>query len=230
MFFWGGIDPPDGRELFCTGPKKIYLVGIGFFAISYLTYGIALPGCFECYIWILTTYEHMLIISSGRGMEERRGRDTSGELTPCLRQLGGGMFMEEERFYCDSVELQRRKHGNYDTGVCQCGVKEKICRSPEGKGPGFCPTLHRAGPILQASEEYAKSEISKFAKEASIQEAECYINRNLKPYVLHPAKPRVQETCEFAQKMGYKRLGIAFCAGLHQEALSLTAYLRVSRL
>lgn len=107
-------------------------------------------------------------------------------------------------------------------GCAKCGVKEKICRSPEGKGPAFCPTLHRAGPILQASEEYAKSEISKFAKEASVQEAECYINRNLKPYVLHPAKPRVQETCEFAQKMGYKRLGIAFCGGLHQEALSLT--------
>jgi uncharacterized metal-binding protein len=107
-------------------------------------------------------------------------------------------------------------------GCAKCGVKEKICRSPEGQGPAFCPTLYRTGPILQASEEYAKSEISKFAKEASIQEAECYINRNLKPYVLHPAKPRVQETCEFAQKMGYKRLGIAFCGGLHKEALSLT--------
>jgi uncharacterized metal-binding protein len=45
------------------------------------------------------------------------------------------------------------------------------------------------------------------------------------PYVLHPVKPRVQETCEFAQKMGYKKLGIAFCGGLHEEALSLTRIL-----
>ena len=36
--------------------------------------------------------------------------------------------------------------------------------------------------------------------------------------MLHPTKPRVQEICEFAHKMGYKRLGIAFCAGLHPEA------------
>ena len=107
----------------------------------------------------------------------------------------------------------------------KCGVKNRICRSPGGQGPAFCPTLHRTGPILEAFKEYGKAEISKFAKEASIQEAECYINRNLKPYIMHPIKPRVQETCEFAQKMGYKRLGIAFCAGLHQEALSLNRIL-----
>ena len=104
----------------------------------------------------------------------------------------------------------------------KCGVKEKICLSLEGQGPTFCPTLYQTGTIQQASQEYGKSEISEFAKEASIQEAECYINRNVKPYVMHPTKTRVQETCEFAQKMGYKRLGVAFCSGLHKEALSLT--------
>ena len=107
----------------------------------------------------------------------------------------------------------------------KCGVKNKICRSPEGRGPDFCPTLHRKEPIAKANEEYTKPDILKFAREASIQEAECYINRGVKPYVLHPTKPRVQETCEFAQKMGYRKLGIAFCAGLHSEALSLTQIL-----
>ncbi len=104
----------------------------------------------------------------------------------------------------------------------KCGIKEKICRFPEGQSPAFCPTLHQTGTIEQASQEYGKSGISEFAKKASIQEAECYINRNVKPFVMHPTKTRVQETCEFAQKMGYKRLGIAFCAGLPQEALSLS--------
>ena len=104
----------------------------------------------------------------------------------------------------------------------KCGVKEKMCQFPEGQGPAFCPTLYRTGTIEQASQEYGKPEVSEFAKEASIQEAECYINRNVKPFVMHPTKTRVQETCEFAQKMGYERLGIAFCAGLHKEALSLS--------
>lgn len=107
----------------------------------------------------------------------------------------------------------------------KCGVKNKICRSPEGQGPTFCPTLHRKESIARANEEYTKPDILKFAREASVQEAECYINRGVIPYVFHPTKPRVQETCEFAQKMGYRKIGIAFCAGLHSEALSLTQIL-----
>jgi len=112
----------------------------------------------------------------------------------------------------------------------KCGIKNKICRSPEGQGPAFCPTLHRKEVIGKATKEYAKPDILKFAYQASVQEAECYINRDVKPYVLHPTKPRVQEVCEFAQKMGYERLGIAFCSGLHSEALSLTQILEAQGL
>jgi uncharacterized metal-binding protein len=107
----------------------------------------------------------------------------------------------------------------------KCGIKNKICRSPEGQGPAFCPTLHQKEVIGKATDEYAKPDILKFAYQASVQEAECYINRGVKPYVLHPTKPRVQEICEFAKKMGYRKLGIAFCAGLHSEALSLNQIL-----
>jgi uncharacterized metal-binding protein len=109
----------------------------------------------------------------------------------------------------------------------KCGIKDKICRSPEGQGPTFCPTLHRKEAVGKANEEYAKPDVFKFAHEASVQEAECYVNRDVKPYVLHPTKPRVQEVCEFAQKMGYKKLGMAFCSALHSEALSLAQILEV---
>jgi uncharacterized metal-binding protein len=106
-----------------------------------------------------------------------------------------------------------------------CGIKEKICRSPEGQGPAFCPTLHKKEAVEKANKEYAKPAIVKFAHEASLQEAECYFNRDVKPFVPHPTKPRVQEVCEFAQKMGYKKLGMAFCSALHSEALSLNRIL-----
>jgi uncharacterized metal-binding protein len=79
--------------------------------------------------------------------------------------------------------------------------------------------------IGKANEEYVRSDIFKFAHEASIQEAECYIERDVKPFVPRPTKPRVQEICEFAQKMGYKKLGMAFCSALHSEALSLAQIL-----
>jgi uncharacterized metal-binding protein len=131
------------------------------------------------------------------------------------RSSGGGVlnFIQEDPM--QSVKPECAK----------CGIKNKICMSPEGQEPAFCPTLHRKEVIAKANEEYTKPDILKFAREASIQEGECYINRGVKPYVLHPAKPRVQEICEFAQKMGYRRLGITFCAGLHGEALSLTRIL-----
>jgi uncharacterized metal-binding protein len=78
-----------------------------------------------------------------------------------------------------------------------------------------------APTIARIVEEYAKPEVLEFARQASIQEGECYTDRGVHPYVLHPIKTRVQETWEFARRMGYRRLGVAFCAGLHQEARTL---------
>ena len=108
---------------------------------------------------------------------------------------------------------------------CRVPYQDKICRSPNGQGPAFCPTLQRKELVEKAKAEYAKAEIREFARQASIQEGECYAERNRKPYVLHPVKPRVQETCEFAQKMGYKSLGIAFCSALILEARFLSQIL-----
>lgn len=100
-----------------------------------------------------------------------------------------------------------------------CSVKKRICGNPDGTGPKFCPTLCSPKEILQETlKEYKKEKIHEFARQSSIQEAECYSNRDVKPYVLRPTKPRVQEIIEFAKKMRYKRLGIAFCAGLKHEA------------
>ena len=106
-----------------------------------------------------------------------------------------------------------------------CGVKDRVCESKNGKGPDFCPTKNRKKSIERAKEEYQKPEVSEFARMASIQEGECYLNRHIKPFVIHPLKPRIQEICEFAIKMGYKKLGIAFCSALHSEAHTLARIL-----
>ena len=102
-----------------------------------------------------------------------------------------------------------------------CGMKDKACRSPEGQAPPFCPAVLDAASIAWARQQYANPGVSEFARQASIQEGECYVDRGTRPYVLHPTKTRIQETCEFARKMGYRRLGVAFCAGLHDEARAL---------
>ena len=106
-----------------------------------------------------------------------------------------------------------------------CSVKERVCRVKNGKGPESCPTKNYQDIIEAALKEYQKPEIQEFARMASIQESECYSNRHIQPYVLHPVKPRVQEICEFAQKMGYHKLGIAFCGGLHPEAKAFSRIL-----
>jgi uncharacterized metal-binding protein len=108
---------------------------------------------------------------------------------------------------------------------CRIPYQDKICQSPKGQGPASCPTLYRTEWVEKASAEYAKPEILEFARKASIQEGECYAERDRRPYVLHPVKPRVQETCEFAKKMGYKKLGIAFCSALILEARFLSQIL-----
>jgi len=108
----------------------------------------------------------------------------------------------------------------------KCSIKDRICRAEGGKGPESCPTINYSKTIERTIKEYDKPEIHEFARMASIQESECYTNRHIQPYVLHPVKPRVQEICEFARKMGYHKLGISFCAGLQPEARTLTKILK----
>ena len=107
----------------------------------------------------------------------------------------------------------------------KCPVEDKICLVEDGKGPKFCPTKNYRKTIERTMREYEKSQVREFARLASIQEAECYTNRHIQPYVLHPVKPRVQETCEFSKKMGYRKLGVAFCSGLPFEAQALARIL-----
>lgn len=98
-------------------------------------------------------------------------------------------------------------------------VKNRICRDKEnGTAPAFCSTTLYPNAIEQASHEYEKPAIHEFARQASRQEAECYIDRETVPSYKYPIKPRLQEIIEFARKMGYQKLGVAFCGGLHKEA------------
>jgi len=109
-----------------------------------------------------------------------------------------------------------------------CNVKRdaRVCITADGTGARGCPTLLREEVLLGAVHEYEEPEPREFARQASIQEAECYANRHQTPYVLQPSKTRMVEVCEFAEKMGYGRLGMAFCAGLVKEAEVIEGILR----
>jgi uncharacterized metal-binding protein len=98
-----------------------------------------------------------------------------------------------------------------------CNVETKICWSKEGNGPKFCPTKTKGKELQAALEKYEDPETMRFARAASLQEAECYVRREEKPFVRRPTKTRVEEIIEFAKKMGFRKLGVAFCAGLFAE-------------
>jgi uncharacterized metal-binding protein len=101
-----------------------------------------------------------------------------------------------------------------------CGrpVARRICFSEAGVGSRGCPTLAQKSVLEEANREYEQPEVREFARQASIQEGECYANRHERPYVMQPTKTRIVEIIEFARRMGYRRLGLAFCLGLIKEA------------
>lgn len=90
------------------------------------------------------------------------------------------------------------------------------------KAPDFCPVKLNTVAIERAWDEYQKDDVLHFAQQASIQEFECYetINGQKTTRI-----PRIEETIQFANKMGYKKLGMVFCGGLANEALTLNQIL-----
>jgi uncharacterized metal-binding protein len=101
---------------------------------------------------------------------------------------------------------------------CEIIPPKKICFSSQGVGSKGCPTLLNKKTLTDAVKQYEKPQTKEFARQASRQEGECYANRHQRPYVMQPTKTRIVEILEFAHKMGYKRLGLAFCIGLAKEA------------
>ncbi len=124
--------------------------------------------------------------------------------------------------------MKDERHSEKSPSCASCKIKapERICFDQNGKGQAGCPTLARKRVLDAANAEYDVSGVRRFALEASRQEAEAYANREQRPYVMQPTKTRLQEICEFAARMGYQRLGLAFCIGLAEEARVVDRVLR----
>jgi uncharacterized metal-binding protein len=105
-----------------------------------------------------------------------------------------------------------------DCAACDLPTFDRACVAEAGKSSKGCPTFSRKRVLEEANKEYEAAAVLEFARQASMQEAECYANRHERPYVMQPTKTRIVEICEFAKKMGYTRLGLAFCLGLAKEA------------
>ena len=87
----------------------------------------------------------------------------------------------------------------------QCAIE--ACRSGQlDKMPKNCP-MHDPDFFEQVLTEYFKPENHDFFVASAATEA-----------IGYGRWPRLREVMEFSRRMGYTKLGLAFCAGLHREA------------
>ena len=106
-------------------------------------------------------------------------------------------------------------------GRALCGSAPMDEHSPDDL-PGFCP-MRTSGEIVKRSvERYREKEISDIYLPATITEGEAYETVRGNTMAV---RPRVKELIEFARLTGAGKIGIAFCAGLRDEAGRLTKIL-----
>jgi len=110
--------------------------------------------------------------------------------------------------------------------ACPFRTEERLCRIPDGRAPKDCSTTIYEAQISQAVQKMEQQkDLMEFARQAALQEAACYGESPYDPAKRMPLKPRILEIIEFARRMDYRRLGLAFCIGLKNEAAALDTIL-----
>ncbi len=90
---------------------------------------------------------------------------------------------------------------------CAKCVKFACYTNQPDDGPPYCPAKKAPEVIEQAIKAGQEATTRAFARMASLQEFECYMHL---PEGRTPRNPRVEEVAQFAKKMNYNKLGIAF--------------------
>lgn len=88
-----------------------------------------------------------------------------------------------------------------DLNCAMCGIK--ACKNNIENAPNGCPSLNK--DMKELVKEYGTEENIKIAQVSAILSCQ-------------KGKTRIEETMEFANRCGYKKLGLAFCNALSNEA------------
>jgi len=103
-----------------------------------------------------------------------------------------------------------------DPRCAYCPEAIRACRVGESaeRGPGYCPTNVDPDGIEAAAAKYHAAEIRRIAQVSAVVEAAGYCKWT-----------RVEEICEFAKRMGYRKIGIATCISFVDHAKILSRIL-----
>jgi uncharacterized metal-binding protein len=103
--------------------------------------------------------------------------------------------------------------------VPQCALCiERKCYNKEwtdAKLPEFCPMKYKKDIINQAMKKYDYPDVLELFKASNINEQRAYMK--IRGRIL-AVRPRVLEIIKFCEMMNWSKIGIAFCAGLGNEA------------
>ena len=88
--------------------------------------------------------------------------------------------------------------------------------------PDYCPIKARLEIVEYSIKRYQDGDVKAIYLPATITEKEAYENVR---GVCMAVRPRIKELIEFAKLLGVRRLGIAFCSGLQEEASKVSAFL-----
>ncbi len=96
------------------------------------------------------------------------------------------------------------------TATCVC--KQQGCwRGSEEGIPGYCQANHYAKEIEKAREGYTKPAV------ADLYKAACKVGAVNDGY-----RPRIEEALDFAQQMGFAKIGFAVCTAFSRELAIIT--------
>jgi uncharacterized metal-binding protein len=105
----------------------------------------------------------------------------------------------------------------YETVSCAyCPSTVRACRQGEGgeRGPGYCPSRVDTEGIVGADAYHADPFVERVAQVSAVVESEGYCKWS-----------RVEEICQFAKRMGFRRVGIATCISFVDLSRVLSAIL-----
>ena len=107
--------------------------------------------------------------------------------------------------------------------------KPKYCRegiTESKKLPDFCPMKNFKDLVQNVKQRYDAEDIKDFFLSAALTEKEAYDEKSAREQgKIIPVRPRIREIAEFAKKIGTKKIGMAFCSGLGDEASRAQAIL-----
>jgi uncharacterized metal-binding protein len=93
--------------------------------------------------------------------------------------------------------------------------------------PKFCPMKINKTKIKTVAEKYGQEDVKKIYVPATVTEKEAY---ELVRGVRMAVRPRIKELIEFSKLINAKTIGIAFCAGMRDEAVRIVKVLEKSGL